>query len=93
MRYASKNGASPATAYWRAERSIDTSVAISERLACVTFTAECTACSDRSLRRSKASAFKNSANSSGAATMVKPISSSDRKERGYVRRIIAAIIR
>ena len=66
----------------RAERSIEVTVVASERLACVTRTAECTACSDMPARRSKASAFDSSANSRGAATMMKPSSSSDRKERG-----------
>ncbi len=57
-------------------------LAVSARLACVTFTAPSTACSERAASLSKATAFAKSAKTSGAATIVKPMSSSDRKERG-----------
>ena len=82
VRYASRYMASPATAYWRDARSSEAITAASERLACVTFTDEWTACSARRDRRSKAMAFVNSANNRGAATIEKPIRSSDRNDRG-----------
>ncbi len=81
-RYASRKGASPATAYWRAVRSREATLAVSARLACVTLTAASTACSESAASFSNATAFAKSAKTSGAATIVKPSSSSDRKERG-----------
>ncbi len=68
-------------------RSSVTTLAVSVRLACVTFTAESTACSDSAASFSKPTAFEKSAKTSGAATIVNPMISSDRNERGYERRI------
>jgi hypothetical protein len=89
LRYASRNVLSPATAYCLAERSSDVIKGRSERLASVTRTAECTACSESAASFSNAITLVNSAKTSGAATIEKPMSSSDRNDFGYVKRIIA----